>query len=216
MKKQYVILGLGNFGKSLALSLENLGCDVIVIDNSAEKIQDIADYVSYAMKADFEDPEVLKTIGARNLDGAIVAVSENLEASILATLLAKEAGIPYVLAKASGDLHATILKKVGADAVVYPEIEMGERVAKNLVSSSFADWIELSPDYSMVEIEMPEAWKGKTLTELKIRETHEVNVVGFIENGEVQVSIDPEQPFPDHGIVIVIGSNKALQKFMKK
>lgn len=216
MKKQYVILGLGNFGKSLALSLENLGCDVIVIDNSAEKIQDIADDVSYAMKADFEDPEVLKTIGARNLDGAIVAVSENLEASILATLLAKEAGIPYVLAKANGELHASILKKVGADAIVYPEIEMGERVAKNLVSTSFADWIELSPDYSMVEVEIPEAWKGRTLAELGIREKHGVNVVGVIIDEEVRVAINPEKPLPEHGTIIVIGANKALQKFMKK
>lgn len=117
MRKQYAVFGLGNFGKHLALGLENLGCEVIVVDNSMEKIQEIADKVSYAMCANIEDPEVIKSLGARNLDGAVIAISENFGTSIMATIMAKEIGIPYVLAKAQSSLHATVLKKVGADAV---------------------------------------------------------------------------------------------------
>ncbi|MFI3173513.1 MAG: TrkA family potassium uptake protein, partial [Eubacteriales bacterium] len=146
MKKQYAVLGLGKFGYSIALQLENLGCDVIVVDNSAEKIQSIADAVTFAIKADIAETSIVKSLGARNLDGAIIGVSENLEASIMATINAKEIGIPYVIAKAQNELHATILRRVGADAIVFPEKEMGSRIAKSLVATNFADWIELSDD----------------------------------------------------------------------
>ncbi|MEF9941246.1 MAG: TrkA family potassium uptake protein [Lachnospiraceae bacterium] len=213
MKKQYAVLGLGNFGHSVALTLAGLGCDVVVVDNSMEKVQEIADSVSYAMRADLEEPEVIKSLGARNLDGVIIAISENLEASIMATIVAKELGIPYVLAKAKNDLHATILKKVGVDAVVYPEKEMGSRIAKSLVSTNFADWIELSPDFSLVETEVPAEWVGKSLIELKVREKHDVNVVGLVEKNNVNVVLNPEQPLKEHAILILIGTNEALQKF---
>ena len=215
MKKQYAVLGLGNFGQSVALTLQSLGCEVVVVDSSMEKVKAIADHVSYAMRADIEDPEVLQTVGARNLDGVIVAVSENLETSILATLAAKEAGVPYVLAKVQNDTHANILRKIGADAIVYPERDMGVRLAKNLVSTDFADWIELSPDYSMVEAEVPDKWIGKTLEELDVRRTHGVSVVGYLIGSEVEVNPDPKQPFRDGMILILIGTNQALQEFRK-
>lgn len=216
MRKQYAVFGLGNFGKHLALGLENLGCEVIVVDNSMEKIQEIADKVSYAMCANIEDPEVIKSLGARNLDGAVIAISENFGTSIMATIMAKEIGIPYVLAKAQSSLHATVLKKVGADAVVYPEKEMGRRIARTMVSGNFADWIELSPDYSLVEIEIPDEWIGKRLVDLQIREKYGINVVGTIENGVVDVTINPQRPFNKNLIVILIGSNEALQKLKKE
>ncbi|MEG0108713.1 MAG: TrkA family potassium uptake protein [Lachnospiraceae bacterium] len=216
MKKQYAVFGLGKFGHSVAITLENLGCDVIVVDNSAEKIQEIADYVTYAIKADIEEPEIIRSLGVRNLDGAIVGVSENLEASIMATIIAKEMGIPYVLAKAQNDLHATILKKVGADAVVHPEKEMGSRIAKSLVSTNFADWIELSTDYSLVETEVPKAWVGKSLLELRVRERLGINVVGAIVDGVVDINLNPKKAMHERGILILIGSNKALQKFKKE
>ena len=125
MRKQFAVFGLGSFGWSVALTLESLGCDVLVVDKSYEKIQEIADQVSYAMRADVADPEAMQALGGRNLDGAVVAISESLEASIMATMLSKEMGIPYVLAKAQDNLQGTILEKVGADSVVYPEREMG-------------------------------------------------------------------------------------------
>ncbi|MDD3139743.1 MAG: TrkA family potassium uptake protein [Lachnospiraceae bacterium] len=215
MKKQYAVFGLGKFGHSVAITLENLGCDVIVVDNSAEKVQEIADSVSYAIKADIEDPEIIRSLGVRNLDGAIIGVAENLEASIMATIIAKEMGIPYVLAKAQNELHATILKKVGADAIVFPEKETGSRVAKSLVSTNFADWIELSTDYSLVETEIPKTWVGKTLVELRVREKCGVNVVGIIEDGVVDINMNPNKPMPKKGILILIGPNRSLQNFKK-
>lgn len=212
-KKQYAVLGLGKFGYSVAITLENMGCDVIVVDNSAEKIQNIADSVSFAIRADIGESNVIKSLGARNLDGAIIGVSENMEASIMATIVAKEVGIPYVIAKAQNELHGKILRKVGADSIIFPEKEMGSRIAKALVSTHFADLIELSADYSLVEIEVPVKWVGKSLLELNVRQRHNINVIGLIQDDEVEVSLNPNDPLPSHGLIIVVGSNKALQKF---
>lgn len=216
MSKQFAVLGLGSFGWSVALTLESMGADVVVIDESFEKIQEISERVSYALRADVTDPEALESLGGRNLDGAVIAVSENFEASIMATMLCKEMGIPMVLAKAKDKLQGTILKKVGADSVVYPEIEMGSRVAKNLVAKEFSDWIELSEDYSMVEAVIPEPWRGKCLSELKVRERFGINVVGIIRNKQVDVTMDPSEPLPDQGILIMIGANEVLKKFDTK
>lgn len=216
MKKQYAVLGLGKFGHSVAIALENLGCNVIVVDNCSEKIQEIADSVTYAIKGDVTEVNIMKSLGARNLDGAVIGVAENLEASIMATIITKEMGIPYVIAKASNDLHASILKRVGADAVVFPEKEMGSRIAKSIVSTNFADWIQLSDDYSMVETEVPESWIGKTLIDLRVRQRYSINVVGIIEKGEVEVNLDPNRPLPAKAILILIASNKQLQKFKQQ
>lgn len=156
MDKQFAVLGLGSFGSSVALTLENMGCDVLVVDESYEKVQEISDKVSYAVKADVSEPDALQALGGRNLDGVVVAISESLEASIMATMLCKEMGIPLVVAKAKDKLQGAILQRVGVDRIVYPEIEMGSRVAKSLVSKEFVDWISLSNDYSMVEIVVPQ------------------------------------------------------------
>lgn len=215
MKKQYAVLGLGNFGTSVAVTLQNLGCEVVVADGSMERIQNIADSVSYAVKGDITDKELIRSIGARNLDGAIVAISENMEASIMATMLVKEEGVPYVLAKAQNDIHAEILRKIGADAIVYPEREMGAKVAKNLVSADFADWITLSPECSVVEIAIPKKWVGKTLKELDVRKRHDVSVVGYTRQGKTEVNPDPNMPLQEDMILILIGTNQALHEFGK-
>ena len=211
MRKQYAVLGLGGFGSSVALTLQNLGCDVIAVDQSMEKVQAIANKVSYVMKGNVEEPEFMQMLGARNLDGIIIAISTNKEASIMATLLAKEVGVPYIIAKAHDERHEKILLKIGADAIVHPEREMGSRVAKNLVSTDFADWIALSPDYSMVEIETPDKWVGKTLRELEIRRKYNLSVVGCFEGDKVVLNPDPDAPIENGIILIVMGSNKSLQ-----
>ena len=179
MKKQYAVFGLGSFGESAAITLQGLGCDVIAVDNHMERIEEISKYVSYAMKADIEDPEVIRSLGTRNLDGVIVAIADNMEASIMATLVSKDEGVPYVLAKAKNELHATVLRKIGADSVIFPEKEAGSQVAKSIVSSSFADWVALSPEYSVMEMVLPETWIGKSLEELNVRRNHGVNVIGL-------------------------------------
>ncbi len=213
MKKQYAVFGLGSFGRSVALTLESLGCDVIVVDKSYEKIQDIADSVSYAICADVADPDALLSLGGKNLDGAVVAVSESLEASIMATMVSKEMGIPYILVKAKDKLQGMILERIGADAIVYPERDMGSRTAKSLVSTAFVDWIELSPEYSMAETKIPEKWVGKTLAELNVRKRLGINVVGIMQHGEVDVTFDPHELLPADCIVIIIGPNVELTKF---
>ena len=188
MRKQYAVFGLGSFGESVAVALQELGCEVVVVDNHMERIEDISPYVSYAVQADIEDPEVIRSLGARNLDGVVVAVADDMEASIMATLVSKEIGVPYVLAKAKNELHAKVLKKIGADSIIFPEKEIGQSVARNLVSGEFVDWISLSPDYSITEIQVPEKWIGKSLSEIDVRRTKDVNVVGVRIGEKIQVT----------------------------
>ena len=216
MDKQCAVLGLGSFGSSVALTWENMGCDVLVVDESYEKVQEISDKVSYAVKADVSEPDALQALGGRNLDGVVVAISESLEASIMATMLCKEMGIPLVVAKAKDKLQGAILQRVGADRIVYPEIERGSRVANSLVSKEFVDWISLSNDYSMVEIVVPQNWVGKSLVDLGVRERLGINVVGIIKNGKIEVAINPQEPLREKEILIVIGSNDILEKFDMK
>jgi len=213
MRKQYAVFGLGSFGESVAVTLQELGCEVVVVDNHMERIEDISPYVSYAVQADIEDPEVIRSLGARNLDGVVVAVADDMEASIMATLVSKEIGVPYVLAKAKNELHAKVLKKIGADSIIFPEKEIGQSVARNLVSGEFVDWISLSPD---TEIQVPEKWIGKSLSEIDVRRTKDVNVVGVRIGEKIQVTIDPEEPLQKEMMLIMIGSNEALEKFGEK
>lgn len=216
MRKQYAVFGLGSFGESVAVTLQELGCEVVVVDNHMERIENISPYVSYAVQADIEDPEVIRSLGARNLDGVVVAVADDMEASIMATLVSKEIGVPYVFAKAKNDLHAKVLKKIGADSIIFPEKEIGQSVARNLVSGEFVDWISLSPDYSITEIAVPEKWIGKSLSEIDVRRTKDVNVVGVRIGEKIQVTIDPEEPLQKEMMLIMIGSNEALEKFGEK
>lgn len=216
MRKQYAVFGLGSFGESVAVTLQELGCEVVVVDNHMERIEDVSPYVSYAVQADIEDPEVIRSLGARNLDGVVVAVADDMEASIMATLVSKEIGVPYVLAKAKNELHAKVLKKIGADSIIFPEKEIGQSVARNLVSGEFVDWISLSPDYSITEIQVPEKGIGKSLSEIDVRRTKDVNVVGARIGEKIQVTIDPEEPLQKEMMLIMIGSNEALEKFGEK
>ena len=211
MKKQYAVFGLGSFGESVAIALQGLGCEVIVVDDDMERIEDIANSVSYAMKADFGDPDVVRSLSTKNLDGVVVAVADNMEASIMATLVCKEIGVPYVISKAKNDLHATVLKKIGADAIIFPEKEMGVRLAKNLMSANFADWIALSPDYSLVETVIPRGWIGKSLQDLDVRRKYGINVVGIKVGEDVEVNPNPEKALEDGMVMILVGANKDLE-----
>lgn len=212
MKKQFAVFGLGSFGVSVAVTLQRLGCEVIAVDHDRERVDEIADQVSYAMRADIGDPEVIRSLGGRNLDGMVVAAAESMEASIMATLMAKEVGIPYVICKARDELHGEVLKKIGADAIIFPEEEMGKKVAKNLMSANLTDWIALSPDYSVAETVVPKAWIGKTLKELDVRKNYDVNVAGIKEGDRVEITPDPDIPLSEKMILMLIGSNEALEK----
>ena len=211
MKKQFAVFGLGSFGMSVAVTLQKLGCEVVAVDEDMDRVEEAADKVSFAMAADVGDPEVIEAMGARNLDGVVVAVS-GMEASILATMVSKEIGVPYVIAKARNDLHEKVLKKVGADVVIFPEREMGMRIARSMVSKNFADWIALSDEYSMIETAVPQKWVGKTLLDLDVRKNYDVSVVGIKRNGEFEVSPDPGKTLEEGMLMILIGSNRALEK----
>ena len=213
MKKQSVVFGAGRFGKSVAVTLQSRGCEVVVVDKDPEVIEDIADDVSYAICANVEDPDVFKDLGMKNLDGAIVAVTESLEASIVTTMMCHEMGIPRIFAKAKNEMHEKILRSVGATKVIYPEAEMGKRVAQYIVADNFADWIELSSKYSLVEMQVPAAWKNHTLQELQIREKYKLNVIGIRKKDVLEVTIDPKRRLDGDAVLIVVGENEALKQF---
>lgn len=215
-QKSYAVIGLGQFGMTLALTLAEANCDVLVINDTEENIQDIAEKVTYAVKADVREPDTLKSLGVQNVDVVIVAVAENMEASITATMQAKELGVPFVMAKAMNSLHGRILSKLGADRVIYPEQSMGIRVAKNLLSSGFVDLFELSSDFSMAEFLVPEEWVGKCLADLKIREKYNINLIGIKQGDEVNVNLKPDEIFNSGCTVIAIGKNKDLNKVSEK
>lgn len=211
-KKEFVVFGLGRFGRSVATTLAESGCEVLVVDNDEDKIQDMADIVTYAVRADVCDSEMIETLGISNFDGAIVAIGENLEASVMITILVKELGIPFVLAKAQTDIHAKVLKKVGADTVVFPEKETGIRIAHNLMMGNLFNAIELSSTTSMMEIDVPDSWDGQSITELNLRAKYKVNVIGIKHKSDLNINPDPEEQLSKDDILIVIGKNDTLNK----
>lgn len=210
--KSYAVIGLGQFGMTLATTLAESDNDVLVIDDKEENIQEIAEKVTYAVRADVREPGILKTLGVQNVDVAVIAVAENIEASITATMQAKELGVPYVMAKAMNGLHGRILSKIGADEVIYPEQSMGLRVAKNLMSGGFLDIFELSSEFSIAEFRIPEKWVGKSLLSLGVREKHKINIIGIKINDEVRVDLDPEEKLPEGCTLIAVGKNKDLSQ----
>ena len=159
--KSFAVIGLGQFGMTLAVTLAESDCDVLAIDEKEENIEEISEKVTYAVKADVREPGILKALGVQNVDVAIIAVAENLEASISATMQAKDLGVPFVVAKSMNSLHGRILDKIGADKIIYPEQSMGLRVARNLMSGGYLDVFELSAEFSMAEFSMPVSWIGK-------------------------------------------------------
>lgn len=210
--KSYAVIGLGQFGMTVALTLAEANCDVLAIDDKDDNVQDIAEKVSYAVKADVRDPGILESLGVQNVDVAVIAVAENMEASITATMQVKELGVPFVMAKAMNSLHGRILEKIGADKVIYPEHSMGIRVARNLLSSGFVDMFELSSDFSMAEFKIPREWIGKTLRELKVREKYNINLIGLKHGDKMNMNVAPDEVFPADCTVVAAGANSDLNK----
>lgn len=209
-KKQFVVIGLGRFGQSVAKTLYSLGNEVLVIDKDEDLIQDIADNVTHAVQVDATDEGALKQLGLSNFDVAVISIGGSIQSSVMATLLAKELGVKYIIAKGNGELHAKVLRKIGADRVILPEQDMGVRVAHNIVSSSILDYIELSPDYSIMEIEALKEWRGKALAELNLRQKYGINVMA-IKNGE-KVNLNPaaDDIIEKGNVIVAIGSAEAL------
>ena len=213
MSKQYAVIGLGKFGFSVATTLAQAGKEVLAVDKDAEPVQEIADLVTYA--ADITDSRVFASLGISNMDVVIVGISENMESSILATLQAKEAGVPLVIAKGMSQMHANILKKVGADRVVMAESETGIRLGKSLISGGFQDFFMLSDSFSMVELPVPEEWTGHNLEELDLRKKYSINVIAVKDGEDIRVTVNPKTLLRAEEVLILIGENKELAKLMK-
>ncbi len=210
--KQFAVIGLGRFGNTVATALYKLGYDVLAIDSDEERVHAFSNEVTHVVQADATDEETLKTLGIRNFDVVVVAIGHDIQSNMMATLLLKEMGVPYIVVKAANALHGKMLDKIGADRVVYPERDMGLRLAHNLVSSNILDFIELSPDLSIVEINAPAFVTGKTLIESNLRALYEVNVVALKRNGAIQVPPKPEEVILPDDVLVLVGHNKGLRR----
>ena len=210
--KQFVVIGLGRFGSSVARTLYALGNDVLAIDISEAAVQEISDSVTHAVQADGTDENVLKSTGIRNFDVAVIGMGDDVQGSIMSTLLVKELGVKYVVAKAQSEIHAKVLYKIGADRVVFPERDMGTRVAHNLASSNILDYIELSSDYSIAEIAAIPDWVGKSLRELNMRSKYGMNVMAIKRNGDINISPGADDVILKDDVIVVIGGNEELNE----
>ena len=209
-KKDFLVIGLGQFGMSVAKTLARQGYGVIAIDKNKEHVQEIAEDVEYAVVGDGTDPQLLETLGLERLYAAVIAVTNDMETSIMATITVKEMGVRKVVVKAISDMHEKIVLKLGADSVVFPERFMGERTAKNLTAGSFVDLVELSPEITIAELAVKKEWIGKSLIDLSFRKDYQINVVAVKEDDKINVSPEPNKPLREGQILVVIGSYKSL------
>ena len=207
-QKTYAVFGLGRYGATVAKELVENGMEVIAVDSNQKIVDEVAAYLPVCKCANVADAEVIARLGIGNIDTVIICMASNLESSVMAVTLCKEAGVKTVIAKCGNEMHRKILLRVGADQVVFPEKESGARLAKNLLSSGFVDMISLSKDVSIVEIDVKDEWLGKNLIELNLRKKYGWNIVAIKKGDVVNVSINPEQPL-DAGISLIVLANTA-------
>ena len=213
--KSYIVIGLGRFGSRAAKRLCELGCEVLAIDQSSELVQPISGLVTQAVVADARDKEVLRALGTKDFECAIVAIGTNLANSVLATMNLKELGVPYIVCKASDETHRQVLMKLGADRVVIPEQEQADRLAKNLSSPNVLDYIELSEEFGIVELPAPKSWQGKTLKELNVRAKLGVNIIAVEKAGRIDVSPGADYRICPEDVMVVLGDTAALDAVQK-
>lgn len=216
MKKEFVVIGLGRFGGSIVRELVDLGADVMAIDISPGRVEEYAQIATQAVAADTTDESVLKSLGIRNFEHVVVAIGENIQASILTTLMLKEIGVQKITVKAQNDSHEKVLRKIGADQVVHPERDMAMRIANNMVSNNILDYLELSEEYSIAEIKANEKLAGYTLIDLDIRAKYGVNIVAIKRSNQILVSPQAIEKIRRDDILIIIGSDADIHKFEKK
>lgn len=215
MKKTFAVIGLGRFGGSICKELSREGMEVLAMDLDEHKVNEYRDIVSHAVIADSTDELVLKELGFTNIDHVIVAIGDNIQASMLTTLILVEMGIRKITVKAQNDYHEKILNKIGADQVVHPERDMGKRIAHHIVSDNILDHIELSDDHSVVEVRAGRKMSGKTLVDLDIRAQYGCNIVAIKRGKDVIVSPMATEEVKDSDILIVIGADKDVNRFEK-
>jgi len=208
LHKSYAVFGLGRYGLAVAKELVSNGAEVLAVDNNQAIVNSAIADIPFCKCADVTSAEVIEQLGVANMDVVIVAMANNLEASVLTVMLCKEAGVKTVIAKCANETNRKILTKVGADKVVFPESESGIRLAKNLLSSGFVDVIELSNDVSLIDLDVKPEWEGKTLIELNLRKKYTINVVAIRRGNVLETSIDPTVKL-DRGMQLVVLVNTA-------
>ena len=209
--KQFAVIGLGRFGSSLALTLARMGYDVLAVDTKEEKVNNIMDRVTHAVQVDAMDEQALRALGIRNFDVVIVAIGQDVQSNILVTVMLKDMGVKKVVSKAITELHGKVLERVGADKVIFPERDMGVRVAQALVSKNIMDQINLSPDYSIIEMTAPDGLFGKTLAEGALRVKHGVTVLAIRRGNDVIISPGAKQVVREGDVLVVVGRNNKLK-----
>lgn len=212
VQKEYIVIGLGRFGTSVAKQLEANGCRVLAIDNNENRVKQIAEYVTLAMCVDVTNEDALEELGGKHFDGAIISIGHGLEAAVLATVWAKEQGISQIIAKAYDETQGKILAKIGADKLIYPEKEMGVHLANDLAFNNLFDAIELTSEYSIADIAILNDWIGKDLKELNLRKKYGINVIAIKRGGTLIINPPADQPMKKNDIFVLLGMNHTLKK----
>ena len=212
ISKSYAVFGLGRYGRAVAKELIDNGAEVIAVDSNDKIVEELVGEFPICKCADVTEREVIKQLGISNVDVAVIAIAGQFEASVMATMLCKEAGVGQVIVKCSSEMHRTILEKVGADIVVLPEKESGVRLAKNILSSGFFDIADISEDISIIELKAKSEWIGKSLKELELRKKYSINVIALSKNGNVEIALQPDTVIEENMKMIVIANKKERYK----
>ncbi|QGQ47019.1 potassium channel family protein [Metabacillus sediminilitoris] len=216
MKKEFAVIGLGRFGGSICRALSEEGLEVMAIDTDEDKVNEFANIASHAVVGDTTDETVLKSLGIRNFDHVIVAIGDNIQASILTTLILKELGVKDITVKATNDYHEKVLSKIGADRIVHPERDMGRRIAHKIISNNVLDYLELSDEHSIVEIVANEKIHGNSIIDLDIRAKYGINIVAMKRNRDIIVSPQANEMIKKNDVLIVIGADTDINRFEKR
>lgn len=213
-KRQYVVLGLGVFGSTITKTLSQFGCEVLAIDKNPECVQRVADFATKAVIGDITDEQFLIDLGVQEFDVGIVAIGNHLEESLLGVLNLKELGVQYIIAKAKNKRFKDVLEKIGADRVIRPEKEMGERLARSLLRKNITDLIELDDNYSIVEMKVPQAWVGHTLVALNLRKNYGINILGKRDGltHKLELSVDPQSVIQMDDHYLMIAETEKIEK----
>jgi trk system potassium uptake protein TrkA len=212
-KTQYVVVGLGRFGSSISKELVKLGNEVLGIDKDEEKVDEMSHTLTHAVVADATDEDVLKSLGVRNFDCAVVAIGDDIQSSILTAIVLKDLGIKKVVAKALSELHGKVLQKLGVDRVIYPERDMGIRVAHQLNSPNLLDYIEISKDYTIAELSVPKRLCGRTIKQLDPRAKYGCSVVAINKQSGVIIAPTATDVVNENDVMVIIGTNDQIEEF---